>query len=102
MNGTRQEIEDEIHNDIRLAFDLLKEKKSYRYEDIDLAKAYIVTNYWSVYAEWTSLLDMPVILVNTDASFGYSIGMHDPNAIEIAWIKYHREAMEIKPISGVI
>ena len=93
---TQQEIANEIHNDIRLAFDLLKDKKSYRYGDIDLTKAYIVTNYWDVYAEWITFLDMPVIVVNTDSSFGYSIGMHDPNQIEMEWIKCHREAVEIK------
>jgi hypothetical protein len=93
---TKKEIVDEIAADIRLAFDLLKEKRKYKHGDINLHKAYIVTNYWDVYAYWTNILDMPVVTVATDSSFGYSIGINDPSDIEVLWLRCHREAVEIK------
>jgi hypothetical protein len=83
-----------ISKDVRLAFSLLKEM-GYKYGDVDLNKAIIVTGYLSHISDFTELLGMSVYLCDMQSSYDYFICIPDATRMEQKWLKCHREAMQL-------
>jgi len=83
---------DKIWTDIREAFTLLKEAGGYKYGDVDLNKAIIVTSYLSE-LQLTEILGMPIYNCDLQSSFDYFICIQDPSEAEKQFLRFHREAM---------
>lgn len=84
---------EKISADIREAFALLKERTKYKYGDINLNRAIIVTSYLSDIADSTEYCGMRVFLCDLQSSFDYFLCIPDATKVEEKFLKCHREAM---------
>ena len=91
----KESIADYIAKDIREAFLLLKESSSsYKYGDVNLNNAIIVTSNLSEIAYYTEIIGMKVFVCDLQSSFDYFICIHDASFTEEKFLTCHRKAME--------
>ena len=83
---------DELAQDIREAFVLLKELRSFTHGEVNLTEAIIVTGRYTDCP--TDMLGMLVYTSDLQTSFEYYIAIPDPSSLESVWLRCHREAME--------
>ena len=89
------EASDLVFNDIDEAFTLMEEEGcKYKYGDVDINKAVIVTGLHSELYVFDRVLDMPVVLCDLQSSYDYFLAMPDPNIWERVFLRCHRQAME--------
>jgi hypothetical protein len=88
------EEKERVAKDIRTAFELFKEKGSYRFGDIDLGKAMLCAGIYSELAKEIEVCGMKVYLCNLQSSYDYFLCINDPTKAEVEYLKYHIEAMQ--------
>jgi len=84
----------QVSKDIREALKLMEEEGcTYKYGDVDINKAVIVTGLHSELYVFDRVLDMPVVLCDLQSSYDYFLAMPDPNIWERVFLRCHRQAM---------
>jgi hypothetical protein len=89
------DISYKINKQIRDAFFLLREKATYRVDDIDMSKLYIIASYLCYDLQHVeSANSIPVLHSTNCGTLGYSFAMREPSELEIKYLLALEEVVD--------
>lgn len=86
-----------IARHIRVAFELLK-GRGYKYGDVDLSgdRVCLCTSIHSELSNLNECCGIKVVLCDLQSSYNYFLCINAPSKQEVAFLKCHREAMQLE------